>query len=477
MTAADHGRQPRPDAGFRTPVLRAWAIVTQYPLIATFGLALALRLGYVLALYGIMGDAGLGIDDSIAYWAAAENLVRHGDLVMPGLDGGLVPETAYMPLYPLFLAAHIALTGGTDPLWPALSQALIDSAACVVIALLAGKFGRGYVPAAGLFAACNPTQIVIAGMILTDGLFLFWCALALLAAAGWLRRPGWPLALLLGGALALALATRAMMLPWALAVPVLLAAGGALLGRITFGRGLQLGAALALCLAAQSPILIRNFDHYQALALTSQAGTHFLLWLAPLVREAADGTAHGAGAAANQRRYEAQADPDEGANPFRRSRAMSALALTIMAQLGPVTIARAWGIGAAINLLGPSVILAPPVRTLPRIGFYDTPGASKLDKVVSFLFRNDNPTYGWVLLIGVGGTGLLRLIQLRGLARAARGGAEARIGGLLMLAWIGFILAINGPVASAKYRQPAEPAFAVLFALGVVRPPPRAAPG
>jgi hypothetical protein len=123
------------------------------------------------------------------------------------------------------------------------------------------------------------------------------------------------------------------------------------------------------------------------------------------------------------------------------------------------------------------VILAPAVRQLPRTGFYATPGTSKLDKVFRFLFRNDNPLYGWILLAGAAGVALCRLVQLRGLARAFRAG-QTRLAVLLLLAWIGFILAINGPIAAAKYRLPAEPAFAVLLAFALVRKagPERAQP-
>ena len=75
----------------------------------------------------------------------------------------------------------------------------------------------------------------------------------------------------------------------------------------------------------------------------------------------------------------------------------------------------------------------------------------------------------------------MRAGQLLGLWRLLFAGDRLRLAAaLLLLAWIGFVLAINGPVASAKYRAPAEPAFAVLLAAALVRrrppftPPPAA---
>ena len=41
-----------------------------------------------------------------------------------------------------------------------------------------------------------------------------------------------------------------------------------------------------------------------------------------------------------------------------------------------------------------------------------------------------------------------------------------RIALLLLLGWIAFILLINGPIASAKYRLPIEPAMGIFFAQG-----------
>jgi hypothetical protein len=189
--------------------------------------------------------------------------------------------------------------------------------------------------------------------------------------------------------------------------------------------------------------------------------------------EAKDGTSHADGVAQINARFPEIRAEGELADPFKRSRAMNRAAMEMLAELGPVPIAKAWVFGAAINLLSPALILTSPVRALPRTGFYDTPGETKADKVVNFLFHNDNRLYGWLLLLSSVGTLLCRVVQLNGAWRMLRNGLGGdRLGlvlGLWLAAWIGFVLAINGPIASAKYRAPMEPVLAVLIAAGWTR--------
>lgn len=77
----------------------------------------------------------------------------------------------------------------------------------------------------------------------------------------------------------------------------------------------------------------------------------------------------------------------------------------------------------------------------------------------------ESRAYAWLLLAGGLGTLVLRAIQLFGVVVGLRRDPEVRIAPLLLIAWILFILVVNGPIASPKYRLPLEPAFAVFFAL------------
>ena len=409
------------------------------------------------------GDAGLLIDDSQGYLSFAAS----------GAD-----QTQVMPLYLLFLSAHMTIFGAS-PLWPVLSQCGLDAITCVVVAALAGSLDRRLALPAGLAAALNPLQIVMATLVLTETLFILFAALALLATARWLRAPSWRWAVVLGIVLGLGVLTRAMLLPWLVALPVVMLVGAVIMRHRAL-RALGHGVAAALVgVAMLSPVVFDNHARHGGWGLTAQGGAHALLWLVPLAMEAADGTPHDEGARQMNERFADIIDPDPPIDPFARSRAMSRAAFEVLRELGPAPIATAWGYGVAINLFSPAVILATPVRALPRTGFYATPGPSKLDKIIGFLVRNDNRLYGWVLVIATAATVVWRALQLRGLWRGARraiaGDRFALALGLILVAWIGFILAINGPIASAKYRAPIEPAMIVLFALGWSRRPSAAA--
>ena len=409
------------------------------------------------------GDAGLLINDSQEYLSLAAS----------GAE-----QTQFTPLYLLFLSAHMTIFGAS-PLWPVLSQCGLDAITCVTIAALASTLDRRLAIPAGLAAAVNPVQIVMATLVLTETLFIFFAALALLANARWLRAPSWRGAVVIGIVLGLGVLTRAMLLPWLIGLPVFMLIGAVIMrhrARQALGQGV---AAALIGVAMLSPVVFDNHARHGGWGLSAQGGAHALLWLVPLAMEAADGTPHGEGARQMNEQFADIINPDPSIDPFTRSRAMSRAAFEVLVELGQVPIAKAWGYGAAINLFSPAVILATPVRALPRTGFYATPGDSKVDKVIGFLLRNDNRLYGWVLVIATAATMVWRVVQLRGLWRGLRraiaGDRFALALGLILVAWVGFILAINGPVASAKYRAPIEPAMIVLFALGWSRRPSAAA--
>jgi hypothetical protein len=209
----------------------------------------------------------------------------------------------------------------------------------------------------------------------------------------------------------------------------------------------------------------RNVSQFETWAVTSQGGLHLAFWVVPLVKESHDGTPWQQGYNAMQKRV-ADRFPASSANPFENSRRYTEVAREALAELGPVAIAKAWLSGAAINIAAPSIILSPPISTLPRTGFYGTPGASPLQKIENFLFRSDNALYTWVLIIGIIGVAIIGAVQLGGLFVISRDRRHWPAV-LLFLLWLLFILAINGPVASPKYRLPIEPVLMVLTGAGL----------
>ena len=443
-----------------------------------FGLALLVRLAYTLGLYLGIGAEALLAEDSVLYLGLGRDFVAQGDFVRFYDDGrGFEPETERMPLYIIWLALHQWVSGISAPLFPALTQGALDAVACVFIARTAMLLNPRLLLPAGLIAACNPTQFIVSAMILTDSLFFFFVCLMLYAAVQWLREPAWRWTLLLGLAVGLGVSTRVMLLPAVVALAILLPMAAAWLGRLRLSGFAHVLVFVAICAALQAPILARNLSHYDTAQLTSQGGAYSLLWVAPLVLEALDGTPHAEGARRMQRRYETEIGGVESENPFTRSAQMSATARRAITELGAIATVKAWLIGGAINLFSPAAILSPPVSNLPRTGFYDIPGDSKLDKLWTFMFHNDNPAYAWVLIVTFLSLLAVRAGQLMGLGfglfqrqpdQTDSGRREVRVVLLLLLLWTLYILVVNGPIASPKYRLPIEPFGAICGAYALI---------
>ena len=210
-------------------------------------------------------------------------------------------------------------------------------------------------------------------------------------------------------------------------------------------------------------MLARNYAQYGAFALTPQGGMHLTRWVVPLVKETQDGTPWDKTYALLEKRTEQRFGPLTN-NPFENSRRYVAIGNEAMRELGVMPAITAWAYGAALNLGSPGLLISPPVAQLPRTGFFATPGGSMTEKIENFVFRSDNVLYARLLLVGIAGVVLIRLIQLAGVAALLRTGHFAAL--LLCAGWVAYVLVINGPVASPKYRLPIEPVLAVLTGAG-----------
>lgn len=256
---------------------------------------------------------------------------------------------------------------------------------------------------------------------------------------------------------------RILVTPLAATVVIFLLVARAFTGRFEPRQVVQLGTAFAIFVISLAPISMRNHALYGSWSLTPQGGMHLARWVVPLIWEVRDGMPWARGYHEMERRAAKKLHVvDE--NPFQQSQRYTDVAIEELKQIGIVPIAKAWAYGAVLNLGTPGILLSPPVIQLPRTGFYATPGASMPQKISNFLFRTDNATYAWILLTGVVGVALVRLVQLVGYAAMI---AQKHFAAALLLAgWCLFILCVNGPIASPKYRLPIEPALAVLTGAG-----------
>jgi Dolichyl-phosphate-mannose-protein mannosyltransferase len=429
-----------------------------------FFTALAIRWCYAILIFALLGDAGLQSVDSATYLANGHDFaaqIRSGSL--NGLQW-LAPVGNAMPLSQWLFAGFALRFGATTALAFALFQGVVDAVTCLLVYGIARTLNKNYAAPAGFAAAINPTQIVLSGIILTDTTFLFFCALFLYAAVQWLRAPIWRWAALIGLALGAATMSRALAAPFAAILFLFLLVTQffkSQLSRHLFAQIIGAGLIFSLCIA---PVLWRNVTQFGTWSLTPQTGVYLALWVAPWVKQSADGTPWAQGYDEMQHRVD-QRYKTPTSDLFEQSRRYQEIGREELKLLGLRATAKAWLIGAAINIWSPAIILSPVVAQLPRTGFYGTPGASPFDKIKNFLFRSDNATYAWILLAGIAGVAAARLVQLIGIVVMLRGEHLAVL--CLFGLWIAFVLAVNGPIASPKYRLPIEVPLMVLTGAGL----------
>lgn len=434
-------------------------------MVVVFAGALGVRLGYVALMLALGGQAALMGADSYGYFGNADNFVRAiSEGRVQGWDW--FGNSVYtMPLAGWLFACHAWLFGGSGPLAYVLMQCVVDAASCVAIFSLACRIDTRLGFAAGVLAALNPTQIVLAGLAYTDTTFVFFVALSLLGAVRWWREPDWSAVAILLLGLVGAAWTRVVIALWLPPLVAFLLAARWLASGITRRDIVQM---LATCLAFGvmiAPIPLRNQAQYGHFSLSAQSGVYLAIWAAPLVREAADGTPYAKGVDDINRRMK-ERFPVATDNPFEDSRRYGIVGREALAEFPPLVVLKAWLFGATVNLASPAIILSPPVAQLPRTGFYQTAGSSLAEKVTNFLFRSDNARYAQLLALGLFGLALVRAVQAIG-AFALLLSWRTLAPALLLLMWCTYILAVNGPIASPKYRLPLEPALVVFAAAGL----------
>lgn len=435
-------------------------------LLKIFVAALIIRWAYALTMYALMGDDGLKGVDSFTYTSVASNFAEA--LKSGSIHGSQwFGQHAYtMPLYHWLAAIPFFLFGSTHgTLAYVLMQGLLDAGTCVAVYGIASRLSARIATAAALVAIFNPTQIILSGLFYTDTPFVLFVALSFLATLRWNEKPSWQRALLLGLALGCAALIRAIIVPWAFFALTLLAAY--VLWRKLAPRKIATIVSAFIALSACIGVIVaKNIAVFGTAGLTPQGGIHLALWVVPLAKEMQDRTPYMTSYKELEKRTIERFGPHPS-NPFEESRQYTIIAKEALNDIPVSAITKSWLSGIAINLVSPAILLSPPVSQLPRPGFYNTPGNSFFDKAFNYTFRSGQPAYTWFLLIGSAGLALMRLLQLLGFMTLAP--RTVNWPALFLAAsWCGYILLVNGPVASPKYRLPLEPLFNVLAGAGLI---------
>jgi len=439
-----------------------------YPsiLLKIFFAALAVRWIYALAMYALMGDDGLKGVDSLTYTSVASSFAE-------ALRAGTVHGSQWfgqhvytMPLYHWLAAIPFLIFGGTHgTLTYVLMQGVFDAGTCIAVYGMASRISSRVAVAASLVAIVNPTQVILSGLFYTDTPFVFFVALSFWAALKWAEKPSWRSAFLLGFALGCAAMIRAIIVPWAFFALALLG-GYVLFRKLAFRKVTTIAGAFIALTTCVGIIVTKNVALFGTPGLTPQGGIHLALWVVPLAKEMQDRTPYMTSYNQLEKRTIERFGPHSD-NPFEQSQRYTIIANEALKDIPLSAIAKSWLSGITINLVSPAILLSPPVSQLPRPGFYNTPGSSFFDKAFNYAFRSGQPTYTWFFLIGSAGLAAMRLLQLVGFVALARRAANWPAL-FLAASWCGYILLVNGPVASPKYRLPLEPLFNVLGGAGLI---------
>ncbi|MEQ9490394.1 MAG: hypothetical protein RIM72_15510 [Alphaproteobacteria bacterium] len=440
------------------------SIVSGRNIALVFTVAVAVRIVCMLVTHSILGVPAFLAEDSAAYLRMATEL-RHGVSLL-GFDGSADYDASVMPLTVFLMAATGSDAAGA--MGYILLQSLVDAGSCVLIGLLVSAFLPNRFLMGGMLAAFNPTQIVVAGLVLTDSIFFFFSMAALLLLVSSARetaRPGTiAKGFVLGGALGLACLSRSAIVPW---LPIAVILFFILETRkTTVIRGAASALAVILVvLLALAPVLHRNYQRYGEFVITAQAGAHLLYWITPLV---ADFSGAGEFAAvqdtARERLEQRLAGAGKPVAALENDRVMTSVAVDMLKEYGPGRIGIAWLSGAALNLGLPAITISPAFRALPHSSFYETPGDNIADKILTFVLADQNRSYVAAILVA----GLLTLLWVIAIPIGLWNLRKENIFAVLVvLTWFGFTLAINGPVASPKYRLPLEGGW-ILFVVAAL---------
>lgn len=372
-----------------------------------------------------------------------------------------------MPLYPAYLWLVSQLTGNVGELWPVLGQCLLDTGTCLTIAVMADRiYPRAGLPA-GLVAAFNPVQIVYAGFILTDTLFVFFATLALWRLVVWSETLRPAEALRAGAFIALALLVRVHIWPFAVLLPayaIFVGLRRSQLARSAMGAAI-LAVSVVMPLGATAVINRANFGTF---ALTTQGGEHVLYWIVPLLREEQFGTGYADERERLYDKFSARYPGPVGLDPFIKADAQMALAREAMEGVGISAIVRTWAKGMVVNLFAPALTQVPAVARLPRASWYATDGDSLPARLKNYFRAAEGGAFAAYLAAGLAIETILRVAALCGLFVLVL--RHRMMPSLVLLAcWAVFTLLIAGPVVAPKYRLPAEPVFCIFIGAAIAR--------
>jgi 4-amino-4-deoxy-L-arabinose transferase-like glycosyltransferase len=429
-----------------------------------FLLALLVRVSYAILFVEI---EYLLSEDQMGYIQLAQQFPESGFL-------GMTSER--VPGYPLFISSIYTVFG--ESLWNVISiQILLDSASCVVIALMAKSlFGKGFW-IAGVLSVINLNMIILSASLLTDTLFLFLFILFIFSLLQYLQneRTSWLILLVLFISLATLVRPSSYYL-----LPILLI--GLVVWRLWHRDTiLKIGKLVILYLVIIGVLLggihQRNYQQYGSTALVSQTGTHLLGWIVPATYQYSGQGSYQEGQQLARERLASALQRDQletlSSNPFESSSYQANVGKDVLFELGFLNVLKAWVVGSTINLLAPSVAYAPALRAMEHPSFYETEGNGIVEKLFNYIKNSSGFLYLSILAIGTIISVIFTMLALAGVFKMISALPPITVTTLLLL--VSYFFIITGPIIGVKYRLPIEPIltlFATYFLNRIYRKKP-----
>ena len=142
------------------------------------------------------------------------------------------------------------------------------------------------------------------------------------------------------------------------------------------------------------------------------------------------------------------------------------MAKDILFEFGFMSMFKAWVVGSSINLMAPSVAIAPALRAIEHPSFYETKGKGVVEKLYNYINDSNGFMYLSVLSIGTIISLLFNLVALFGVFKMAF--TLPRRIPIKLLLFIGYFLAITGPIIGVKYRLPIEPILIIFVTYAIL---------
>ena len=417
-----------------------------------FLVALLVRVGYVLFF---VEPEYLLTEDQAFYIQLAQQFPESGFL---GVSSERVPG------YPLFIASIYTLFG-EEP-WNVISiQILLDSISCVVIALMAKSlFNKGFW-VAGILSAINLNMVILSASLLTDTLFLFLFILFLFSLLQYLHSDKiiWFFLLVLFiSSATLVRAASYYLLPFLLVGLVSL--------RLWQRDSILKITKLIIMYLVVTAVLLggihqRNYQQYGSVGFVSQTGTAILGWIVPATYQYSGQGSYQEGQQLARERLASALQRDQlealPPNPFESNSYQANVGKDILFELGFLNMLKAWTVGAAINLLAPSVAFSPALRSMEHPSFYETEGNGIVEKLFNYIKNSSGFLYLSILAVGTIISVIFTMLALVGVFKMISVLPPITVTTLLLL--VGYFFAITGPIIGLKYRLPIEPVL-TLFA-------------